>query len=297
MNPREPPLFQRAAIIGLGLMGGSLAMALRASGAAAAVVGCDPDDGVMAAAAAAGAVDEATANVRACVAQADLVVLATPVLAMRSLLAEMAPALASGVLVSDLGSTKAEVMDWAIAQLPRGALFIGGHPMCGSERSGIAAASAALFHGAVWCLTPGPGAGAAATARLSALIERVGAHPMVVDAARHDAAAARISHLPLLAATALVLAAAEDDDWPFAATLGASGFRDTTRVASGTPLMARDICLTNSAAITTVLESYIERLQSLRALVAAGDGPTLLTRFAAARAVRDAWLHEHAPGT
>jgi prephenate dehydrogenase len=296
MNAREPPLFSRAAIIGLGLMGGSLGMAMRASGTAATVSGYDPEDSATAAAVAAGAVDEAAASVTACVTNADLVVLATPVLAMRQLLAEMAPMLDPGGLVTDLGSTKAQVMAWARAELPGGARFVGGHPMCGSERSGIGAASAALFRGAVWCITPDEGADAAAIAQLSELIQRVGARPAVVDAVRHDAAVARVSHLPLLAAAALVLAAAKGDQWRFDLTLGASGFRDTTRLASGSPLMARDICLTNAGPITTALDAYIETLQSLRTLITEKNGPGLLARFAAAREARDHWQHEHAPG-
>jgi prephenate dehydrogenase len=285
----ESPLFQRAAIIGLGLMGGSLGLALRATGALAAVAGYDAADGVAATARAAGAIDEVARTIAMCVAGADLVVLATPMLAMRAILAEAAPALASGVLVTDLGSTKVAVMDWATATLPRTTHFIGGHPMSGSERFGIAAADATLLRGAVWCLTPAPDTDAGTVERLRALVRRVGARPLLVDAARHDAAVARVSHLPLVASTALMLAASAAEDWGFAGMLAAGGFRDTTRVAAGSPEMARDICLTNTAPILRALDEYIDVLRDLRAQVAARDG-TVLARFTQAREARAGWL-------
>ncbi len=294
MSTPSPLPFQGVALIGLGLMGGSLGLALRACGAASSVAGYDPAAGVAEAAIATGAVDRVAATLTECVAGADLVVLATPVLAMRARLREMAPALAAGALVTDLGSTKVEVMRWAAESLPAGTHFVGGHPMCGSERSGIAAASATLFRGTVWCLTPGTTASVEATERLAALAQRLGARPRVMEAARHDAAVARVSHLPLLAATALTLAAAQDANWPLARDLAAGGFTDTTRVASGSATMARDICLTNQAALAIALDDYIAALAALRARIAVGDGPALLAQFEQARATRDAWRHQHA---
>ncbi|HEV2237984.1 MAG TPA: prephenate dehydrogenase/arogenate dehydrogenase family protein [Ktedonobacterales bacterium] len=292
MTKTEPPLFQRAAIIGLGLMGGSLGLALRATGATAHVIGYDAGPQVAAEAQSSGAVDEAAPTIAACVAGADLVVLATPVMAMRAILAEAAPVMLPGALVTDLGSTKAAVMAWAEASLPSSAGFIGGHPMAGSERSGIAAASAALFQGAVWCLTPGATADANARERLRAVVRRLGARPLEVEAARHDAAVARVSHLPLVAATALVLAASAGPEWDFAGALAAGGFRDATRIASGNPEMARDICLTNAVAILSALDDYIATLGNLREQIAAGDS-AVIARFAEAAALRDGWLRKH----
>jgi prephenate dehydrogenase len=288
MGEVNTPLFQRAAIIGLGLMGGSLGLGLRATGAVGTVAGYDATEGVAATATRAGAVDEAASSIPACLAGADLVVLATPVLAMRAVLAEAAPALGPEAVITDLGSTKLLVMEWADAALPHAAHFIGGHPMAGSERAGISAARATLFHDAVWCLTPRPGTDARVLERLRALIQRLGARPLLVDAAQHDAAVARVSHLPLLAATALVLAASADPDWDFAGTLAAGGFRDSTRVASGSPVMARDICLTNTAAILRALDDYIAELRTLRDAIAARDG-AIEQRLAQARATHAAW--------
>jgi prephenate dehydrogenase len=289
MSQTTPPLVRRAAIIGLGLMGGSLGLALRVTGAASSITGYDAVPAVITAARASGAVDEAADTVAACVAGADLVVLATPVVTMRAILAEAAPALAPGALITDVGSTKAAIMTWAAASLPRTVQFIGGHPMAGSERSGIAAASATLFDGAVWALTPAANADAAALDRLRALVRRLGARPLEIEAARHDAAVARASHLPLLAAAALALTAHAAEEWDLASALAAGGFRDTTRVASGSPEMARDICLTNAAPITRALDDYITALRDLRRAVAAVDAGALLARFTQARAVREAW--------
>jgi prephenate dehydrogenase len=290
MKDMAPPFVQRAAILGLGLMGASLGLALHEHGVAASVVGYDTADAVAAAARARGAIAKVARSVAACVAGADLVVLATPVLAMRPLMAEMAPYLSDGTLVTDLGSTKAEVMRWARATLPPEVAFIGGHPMCGSERSGIEGATPALFHGAVWCLTPRSPVEEVSTARLTALIQRLGAHPRVVQAERHDQAVARVSHLPLTVAATLMRTVAAHEDAAFALSLAAGGLRDTTRVASGSPIMARDICLTNAAALTTALDEHIALLRQLRGHIAAGDGPALLAQFGEARAARQAWL-------
>jgi prephenate dehydrogenase len=281
--------FGRVAILGLGLMGASLAMALRASGAARTVAGYDAAPGVAARARADGAIDSAAASPAAVVAGADLVVLAVPVLAMRELLAAIAPHVAPGALVTDLGSTKAAIVAWAEELLSDPRSFAGGHPMTGRERSGVAAAEPQLYQGCVWCLTPGPRTSAATLARLAALVERLGAQPTVLDPDQHDAAVAAVSHLPLLAATALALTASARPDWPTAQSLAADGFRDTTRVASGDPRMARDICLSNAQPILDCLDAYLATLRSLRDAVAARDAAVEET-FATARQARDAWL-------
>jgi prephenate dehydrogenase len=169
--------------------------------------------------------------------------------------------------------------------------------MCGSERSGIEAATAALFHGAVWCLSPQATADEACMARLASLIQRLRARPRVVEASRHDQAVARVSHLPLVAAATLMRMAAAHEDAAFALTLAAGGLRDTTRIASGSPTMARDICLTNTSALTAALDEHITLLQDLRARLAAGDGPALLAQFDEARTAREAWLDGQGAGS
>lgn len=287
-SPTTAP-FRRAAILGLGLMGGSLGLALRAARLAQTIAGYDTDPDVAAAAPALGAVDEPCVTIPETVAAADLVVLAAPVMAIRDLLTSIASHLAPGALVTDLGSTKVEVVAWAEAILPDHVHFVGGHPMAGRERSGIEAADPDLYRECVWCLTPTTRTDPTALARLGALVARLGARPVPLAPDRHDADVASISHLPSLAATSLVLTAAHLPNWLEARSLAAGGFRDTTRVASGDPRMARDICLTNTEPILAALDAYLATLHDLRELLAARD-PAIEEVFARARALRDAWI-------
>lgn len=283
-------MFERAAILGLGLMGASLGLALRERGLAREVAGYDASADVGERALARGAVSRLGGRAAEAVASSELVVLATPVLAMHGLLAEIGPHLAPGAVVSDLGSTKRAVVGWAEAALPAPGRFVGGHPMAGGERSGPDAAEAALFEGCVWCITPSASTAPEALARVTALVAALGARPHVLDANRHDAAVAAISHLPLVSAATLTLTAAESAAWPDAAPLAAGGFHDTTRVASGDPRMARDICLTNAGALLPLLDAYIARLQQLRGAIAAGEPEAIEGEFSAAKAARDGWL-------
>jgi prephenate dehydrogenase len=226
------------------------------------------------------------------VAGADLVVLAAPVLALRDLLAAVGPHLTGHALVTDLGSVKAPVLAWAEELLPDPARFVGGHPMAGKERAGIEAAEAALYQGCVWCLTPSANSTEEDIERLERLIVALGAHPRRMEPDAHDAAAATISHLPLVAASALALTAAESPSWPLTRALAAGGFRDTTRVASGDPRMARDICLANREPLLAALDAYLATLHTLRARLAEGD-PGVEEEFARAKQVRDSWLSDH----
>lgn len=285
----SPGEFRRVALLGLGLMGASLGLALRTSRLAQAVIGYDADPDAAERARARDAVDAVAPSPAAAVSGADLVVIAAPVLATRSLLESIAPHLAPAAVVTDLGSTKAEVVAWAEALLPRPGSFLGGHPMVGSERSGAAAADPALYRGGLWCLTPTARTTPRTVARLAALVERLGARPLLLDAARHDAAAAAVSHLPLLAATALTLVAASHPEWELAQAMAAGGFRDTTRVASGDGRMARDICLTNAQPILDCLDRYLAALHALRDQLAARDSG-IEASFVAAQRARDAWL-------
>ena len=289
----EPGLFDTIAIVGLGLMGGSLGLALREGGIGRAITGYDALPGRAERAHALGAITAAAESPAAAVAGADLVVLAAPVLALRELLRAIAPHLAPRAVITDLGSAKAAVVRWARETLPDPSRFVAGHPMAGKERSGIEAADAGLFAGAVWCLTPDEKTAPDALARLRALVAALGAHPLVLDPAAHDEAVAGASHLPLLAASALVLAVSTPPDWPDVARLAAGGFRDTTRVASGDPRMARDIALSNREPLLRRLDAYIAALQALRAQVAASD-PEIERAFADAKAARDDWLRTRA---
>lgn len=281
--------FERVAILGLGLMGASLGMALREGGIARRVAGYDAGEGVAARARERGAVEVACASVAEAVMGADLAVLAAPPLALRDLFAAMAPHLASDAVITDVASTKGMVTRWAEEVLPRPERFVGGHPMAGREMSGVEAADSTLYRGCVWCLTPTALTEGETLRRVEQMVTALGAHPLVLDAEAHDAAVAAISHVPLIAATALTLAATKDAAWAVAAELAAGGFHDTTRVASGDPRMARDICRTNAQAILARLDAYIGELGALRNQIAGGSVEVEAT-FAEARERREAWL-------
>jgi len=282
--------FERVAILGLGLMGASLGMALRAGSLTGTVAGYDAVARVAERARGRGAVDAAYATVGEAIAGAELVVLAAPVLALRELLAALAPHVAPNAVVTDVGSTKAQVVTWAEEMLPAPECFVGGHPMAGREQSGVEAADPSLYRACVWCLTPTRRTAEAALRRVEGLVTALDARPFILGPSQHDAAVTSISHLPLVAAAALTLTAAADRAWPDARILAAGGFRDTTRVASGDPRMARDICLTNTEPLVAGLDVYIARLQALRDRIAARDA-TLEAEFSGAQRAREAWLN------
>ncbi|HLY29602.1 MAG TPA: prephenate dehydrogenase/arogenate dehydrogenase family protein, partial [Ktedonobacterales bacterium] len=282
----------RVAIIGLGLMGGSLGLALREGKLARQIIGYDAQPEAAAEALARHLVDSLAPTPAGVVANADLIVIAIPTLAVRATLAAITPACAPGALITDLCSVKEPVVAWAEATLPQPGRFVGGHPMTGRERSGPAAAQTDLYRGARWPLTPTSVTNPAALARITSLVTALGATPLLLPPEKHDWLVAAISHLPLLAATALMQTLAETDDWPEMAQLAAGGFRDTTRVAAGDPIMGRDICLTNRLPILRRLDAYLAELSALRQAIDTGDKTTLEAIFRAAQASRRVWEHE-----
>lgn len=295
METSQEP-FARVAILGLGLMGASLGMALRASGTVRMVAGYDSGPGIVERARERGAIDLACVDVSQAVAGAGLIVLAAPIRATPDLLSTIAPCLAPGALVTDLCSVKAYVVACAERVLSDSSRFVGGHPMTGSERSGVEAAHADLYDGCIWPLAPTERTAPEAIARLSWMIGRLGATPFLLDPAEHDAAVALISHLPRIAASGLVLVAAQSASWSVAQELAAGGFRDTTRVASGDSAMMLDICDANAPALLDSLDVYIEMLTSLRTQIATRD-VTLEDTFASAKNTRDNWLRARRGGS
>jgi prephenate dehydrogenase len=286
-------IFEHVGILGLGLMGGSLGLALRQNDLAGLVSGYDPDRRTLHRAEERGAIDLRFDTPEDAVVGCDLVVLAAPVLAVRELMRAIAPLLDDDATVMDLCGTKTQVMAWARELLPVPANFVGAHPMAGSERSGIDAADAGLYRHQPWCLTPILPGSQTAFERAMALVDALEPGTVsLVSPEEHDAAVASISHLPLLAATALTLTATTAPTWETASFLAAGGFRDTTRVASGNPRMARDVCLTNTQPILDSLDAYIATLQRLREAVASAD-MDLEGTFAEARRQRDWWLNAH----
>lgn len=271
-------------IVGLGLMGGSLALALRRAGWAGSIVGVSRSKETLAQAVAAGAIDCGTTVLSEGVSGVDLVVLATPVRTLLHQLPAVGQHARPGTLVLDLGSTKSAVCD-ALNALPAGLEPIGGHPMCGKEVGGFAAADAGLYVGKTFVLCPLPRTSSEALERARSLAEAVGAYVVTLDPDAHDRAVAAISHLPYLAAAALVNTLSAGND-PLAWTLAASGFRDTTRVAASDVQMMLDILMTNRAAVLEWLHLFSRELAGLRDLLESGDEDALRARLSQAQSLR-----------
>jgi prephenate dehydrogenase len=265
----------RVAIVGLGLMGGSLAGALR--GKCRTVVGVARRSETIEYALERGLIDWGTTDLAEGVRQADVVVLATPVRVILHQLAEIArmhsirPLLPEGCLLMDLGSTKAQIVA-EMARLPDHVQPLGAHPMCGKELSGIEAADPALYHGCTFILTPLERTSEPAVALGRALAEAIGAHPLVLEAERQDRLVATVSHLPYLLACALVSTAdATTSPDPAAWEIVAGSFRDASRVAASDVTMMTDILLTNRERVLEALDTYQAQLCHLACLVETGD--------------------------
>ena len=274
----------RIAVIGLGLMGGSLAAALR--GRCAQIIGFDRRPETVVHALKLGIIDTGAPDLQTALREVDSVVLATPVRTIIHLLDEIAVHLPDGCLVLDLGSTKAEVLK-AMERLPPRVQPLGGHPMCGKEISGIEAADARLFQGRTFILSPLQRTSPEALAQGEALARAVGATPLVIDGVRQDYLVAAISHLPYLLACALVSTAdATVSADPLVWQIVAGGFRDTSRVAGSDPAMMTDIMLTNRDEVLKALELCTAHMEHLTALVARGDPDELCAAFGAIRRKR-----------
>ncbi|MEE9198320.1 MAG: prephenate dehydrogenase [Dehalococcoidia bacterium] len=281
---------ERIAIIGLGLIGGSLGMALkRAASSDVEIIGCDESRKARSRAVKLQAVDRAQGDILKAVRGAQLVVVATPILAMRQVMEAMGPGLDRGCVVTDTGSTKTQIMAWAEEFLPATVDFVGGHPMAGKEMPGIDNADPELFQDATYCIIPSPRASARAIKSVIGLAEGVGATPFFPDPVEHDGLVAAISHLPLISSTALLSATTSSPSWQQMSRLAASGFRDATRLASTDPEMSAGICLTNREAIARCIDRYIEELEGYKRLLSEGEGE-LQARFAQAREARETWL-------
>ena len=274
----------QTALIGLGLIGGSLGLALKGK-RWGPITGYAPHPETRQKALAMGVVDRTAESPQEAVRGAGLVVLATPISALPQVMAQVSPALEAGAVVTDTASTKAWVLEQARAFLPPNASFIGGHPMAGKEAWGIEAASVDLFRGAPYVISAAPGARGVDTVK--AMAEAVGARPLFIEAGDHDRLVAGISHLPLFLAAALTLATARHPEWPLLSSLAASGYRDTTRLASGSPRMGRDICFTNKAWLLFWLDQFLAQVQGLREDL---EKDTLEVSLAQARQAREAWL-------
>jgi len=283
---------RRIAIIGLGLIGGSMGLALKkAQGKELELVGFARRPEAASIALGIGAVDRAEGDLISTVKDVDLVLIATPAMAIKEVLTQIGDSLSQGCIVTDTASTKAQVMAWAQELLPPSVGFIGGHPMAGKETFGIRAADADLFRGCIYCLIPGENASNQAIDLVTGLVNQIGANPLFLDASEHDSLVAAVSHLPLLLSTALVTTTTKSPSWPQMARLAASGFRDLTRLASGNPEMSRDICLTNKEPILRWIDEFITELREFRRRISEED-KELEQIFLGAREQRERWLRQ-----
>lgn len=275
------------ALLGCGLIGGSIGLGLKAADPAVRIVAYDRDPTTAARAVARGAADQHVSGLAEAVEHADLVFVATPVRAIVETVAAVAGHIKPGCVLTDVGSTKSRVVVEVEHLIPDGVHFIGGHPMAGSEEEGVDAASPGLFRGAWWILTPTERSDAEAYRRLNAIIATLGARIMALHPAEHDELMAVVSHIPQLTATALMTMAADRSrDHGGLLALAAGGFRDLTRIAASNPEIWVDICRENARAISEALGRFTDQLLTLRDLVERGDDTELRRTFAEARTAR-----------
>jgi prephenate dehydrogenase len=277
-------------IVGMGLIGSSLGLALKKAKVEAEIVGTDRDRGVTARAQRAGACDSTENNPLKAIRGSKLVILATPVGAIQELMKLYGPELEDGTIVTDTGSTKTEVLRWAEQYLPSTVDFVGGHPMAGKELSGPEAAEADLFQGATYCVIPGKGADSEAVHAVAQMAETIGAKPYFIGAVEHDSYVAAVSHLPMVLSTVLVKLNAANPSWSEISKLAANGFRDVSRLASGNPEMSRDICLTNQEGLVHWIDQFIMELVAFKGLLQEGGERPLGRFFDEAWEARDRWL-------
>lgn len=282
------PIYNRVALIGLGLIASSMAHAMRAKGLAGEVVGHAKSAETRATALELGLCDRVCETAAEAVQGADLVVLAVPVGAMGAIAAEIGPHLAAGATITDVGSVKGAVVAAVAPHLPKGVHFIPGHPMAGTEYSGPRSGFATLFENRWWLLTPLPDTDANAVQRLRDYLTAMGAKIDQMDAARHDLVLAVVSHTPHLIAYTMVGVADHLEQVSNSEVIqySATGFRDFTRIAASDPTMWRDVFLTNKDAVLDVLGRFTEELFSLQRAIRMGDGDMLFDYFTRTRAIR-----------
>ena len=278
------------AVIGVGLIGGSFAMALRRAGIATRVVAFDRDRAALESAASLGVIDDAAESVTEAVKGADLIVVAVPVRSAGPVLHDVALAMDAEAVVTDVGSTKAEVVGVARGELrERFPRFVPGHPIAGRETSGVESALPELFRGARIVLTPVGETAPDAVDTVRAAWDAVGGRVVLLDAADHDRIFAAVSHLPHILSFALVSEIASRDNSADLLGFAAGGFRDFTRIAASSPQMWRDIAMQNRDAILAEIDRYGARLAVFRELIERGEASGLERLMTEARTTRTAW--------
>ena len=282
--------FQKITIVGVGLLGGSIGLAVRCGKLAQEVAGFVRRAASLKDCEKAGAVDYAVTDLLAAVSNAELVILCTPLAQMPALAQQILPALKHGAIVTDVGSVKAGVvreLESIIAKA--GAHFVGSHPMAGGEKTGVLAARADLFENAVCIVTPTKKSNATAVRKVEQFWKSLGARTLRLAAGEHDRLVSRSSHLPHVVAATLAGLVLDPRQSKAQAGLCATGFRDTTRIASGSPEMWRDIALANRKNLSQSVDAFVAELKRFQAALKKSDGQAVEKFFATAKARRDKW--------
>jgi prephenate dehydrogenase len=289
------PLINRLAIIGVGLIGGSLARILREKGEVGEVVGIGRGKANLERAVELGVIDRYCHDPAEGVSGADMVFLATPVCTIADLVKAIAPSLAPGCIVTDGGSVKGDIVRACEPLVPAGCHFVGGHPIAGTENSGVEASFAALYLGRRCIITPTDRTDRGALDKVVRMWQLAGSNVVQMDVAKHDRVVAAISHLPHMVAYSLVNAVGEYDGCDEnILKYSAGGFRDFTRIASSDPVMWRDIALQNRDSILEMMDLFADYYARLRALVACGDGAAMERFFASSKEHRDGIVNQAA---
>lgn len=280
--------FQKITIVGVGLLGGSVGLAVRQRRVAGEIAGFVRRAASLKDCEQAGAVDYAVTDLLAAVSNADLVILCTPLAQMSALAQQLLPALKRGAIVTDVGSVKADVvreLESIITQA--GAHFVGSHPMAGGEKAGVLAARADLFQNALCLVTPTKKSNPSAVRKVERFWKSLGARVLKLDAAQHDLLVSRTSHLPHVVAATLATLVLDPRQPKMQAGLCATGFRDTTRIASGSPEMWRDIALANRKNLSQSLDAFVAELKKFQSALKSGNAKAVEQIFATAKQRRD----------
>jgi prephenate dehydrogenase len=282
--------FQKITIVGVGLLGGSIGLAAKKFKLAGEIAGYARREKTIAECEKFGSTDYATTDLCAAVSGADLVILCTPLAQMRPLAEQFLPALKRGAVVTDVGSVKAGVVRELESLIAKaGAHFVGSHPMAGGEKTGVAAARADLFADAICVVTPTKKSNAGAVRKLERFWKALGARVVKLPPAQHDVFVSRASHLPHVVAATLANLVLDPAQPRGQAQLCANGFRDTTRIASGSPEMWRDIALANRKPIAASLNAYLSELQKFQGVLKKGNANAIAKFFDTAKKRRDQW--------
>lgn len=279
------PLFNKILIIGLGLIGGSLAKAIKERNLAGEIIGADNNKENLKLALKDRVIHRSVKLPRE-VTGVDLIILATPLGAIKEILKQITPYLSPGTIITDVASTKEEIVKWANVNLPANIHFVGGHPMAGSEQNGFKSANPYLFEKAYYLITPTKETSSAAVDKVMSLVEGIGAVPLKLSPREHDRIVAVISHLPHMVAAALVNTLQGCRDHRQIIPLAAGGFKDTTRIASGVPEMWQEILLSNRKELIQTLDKFMRVLEEYKLALQKSDTQTLLDKLKGARETR-----------